>query len=64
MRENEIWTSIHNIMENINNDKKNKHKELWIPSFNIQTNNSDMLQNMVGGTINGKFIRSVRVVIT
>jgi hypothetical protein len=64
MKENKIWTSIRDIIGNISSDQKNEYKELWIPGFNVEASNSDMLQNMVGGTINGKYIESVRMQIT
>lgn len=55
----QMWTQIRDIIANINGDKKSSYKELWIPGFRSETSSSDMLQGLVGSTINGNYIETV-----
>lgn len=53
-----VWQSIREIVAQLKKDESQTYKEIWIPGFEINEENT-LAKNFIGGMINGQTIRDV-----
>ena len=46
-------------MKDLKKEESTSHKELWIPSFHIEYKDTGISNNLIGSTINKKYLANV-----